>query len=148
MSERSGSASSETTERMCSAGGRRLPMRFVELHDAAMKAFHAQLERRGPTSEQAELAYLHAIADLWDEVTALRAALAAATAREEASKNMEQHATAVLDDWDGHARRLVVWCYNNPRRLNLTGSPTNWPNESEAEYVARALAAAKGGQDG
>ena len=78
----------------------------------------------------------------------VRAALAAATAREEASKNMEQHATAVLDDWDGHARRLVVWCYNNPRRLNLTGSPTNWPNESEAEYVARALAAAKGGQDG
>jgi len=97
---------SETTERMCSAGGRRLPMRFVELHDAAMKAFHAQLERRGPTSEQAELAYLHAIADLWDEVTALRAALATATARAEKA---EAEVTRLREE-NAHQRDLVrIW---------------------------------------
>jgi hypothetical protein len=35
----------------------------------------------------------------------------------------------------------VRWCFRNPRKLNLTGSPTNWPNETEDEYAARALAA-------
>ena len=145
---------SETTERMCSAGGRRLPMRFVELHDAAMKAFHAQLERRGPTSEQAELAYLHAIADLWDEVTALRAALAAATAREarplpeglatvEALLDYIQSAGVEQPDpirqrlhaaLAAHTERVVRWCYANRPSL-----------ESRDEYLARALAA-RGGE--
>ena len=111
------------------------------------------------------------IRDLQDEVTALRAALAAATAREEAplpaglatvealldyiqSAGVEQpdpirqrlHAALAV-----HTERVVRWCLANPLRWTVPPADPDaaWPAppvlESEDAYLARALAAAKGG---
>ena len=124
--------------------------RHVQFVRDGLALVTSELERRGPTSEQAELAYLHAIADLWDEVTALRAALAAATAREarplpeglatvEALLDYIQSAGVEQPDpirqrlhaaLAAHTERVVRWCYANRPSL-----------ESRDEYLARALAA-------
>ena len=105
------------------------------------------------------------IRDLQDEVTALRAALAAATAREEAPLPAGLATVEALLDYiqsagveqpdpirqrlhaalAAHTECVVRWCMDNPRTTFEVDGQTY--NESWRSYLARALAAAKGGQN-
>ncbi len=105
--------------------------------------------------------------EILTRLTALRAALAAATAREEkyrqdvvalcmslthegpdvtsrVTTRAIEARSGTLDALAEHTERVVRWCYLNPPIQPLTGGDC----ETDDEYLARALAAAKGGQDG
>ena len=98
-------------------------------------------------------------------ITALRAALAAATAREakplpaglatvEALLDYIQSAGVENPDpirqrlhaaLATHTERVVRWCFNNPPVFPDESEATGLPTDTAESYLARALAAAKGG---